>query len=426
MVSRVARASIAPRLMARPSAPSRPDPALKLPFERQPSLPATFGNRVKVLIGGTEIFSSMAEAIGKAQRTVQVDIFLFGGKPGQTIVDALIRRKAELGGRLQVEFMADPHLGYFGPVKTQMKAAFAQLEAAGIPVRRFPLDQLPRYGWGRNVGQLDHDKALVVDGKTTFIGGMNWAGPAEANRDVVFRIQGPAAAQMGQVLHEDYVRAGGAAIVDPATGAAPSTGPGSAARAAGGAGVELTMTSGVRQDTKGRLLQLFDRATRSIYVGMYQFDDPEVADALVRAHQRGLDVRVLLARGDRYAKYLPVLGHLMNGMPNLAVAGQLIDAGVPVRWYDPASADDEMHSKYFTVDHEVAGTGSTNFTRKSFEIMRESEAFVHDAETAARLEGRMFLPDWLRQSSAASRLTLWQRVLGFLTRVARDTKLTIF
>jgi phosphatidylserine/phosphatidylglycerophosphate/cardiolipin synthase-like enzyme len=92
------------------------------------------------------------------------------------------------------------------------------------------------------------------------------------------------------------------------------------------------------------LVYLIDNAQSSIDIAMFEFDLQSVADALIRAHQRGVSVRVVY--DDEYAEEDPQLG-------------QVLAAGIPGT---PDDREDLMHDKFAVFDDEIVWTGSLNFT----------------------------------------------------------------
>lgn len=92
-----------------------------------------------------------------------------------------------------------------------------------------------------------------------------------------------------------------------------------------------------------RLAATFDQTQQTLDVAVYEFDLPVVAQALVRAHTRGVRVR-LVTDSDTLAE---------------PVVQDLITAGIPVV-ADNRSAI--MHNKFAVLDGASVWTGSLNFT----------------------------------------------------------------
>jgi phosphatidylserine/phosphatidylglycerophosphate/cardiolipin synthase-like enzyme len=145
-------------------------------------------------------------------------------------------------------------------------------------------------------------------------------------------------------------------------GGAPSNQPALATPApagAGGAGdmqVFFTTTSLVYPDVRNRrpvspLLQTviadIDGAQKSVDLATFDFDIPEVTDALIRAKQRGAAVRLIV---DSENLETPEVSK---------ETGRLQSAGIPVHFDD---REPFMHNKFLVVDDEVAWTGSWNVT----------------------------------------------------------------
>ena len=88
-----------------------------------------------------------------------------------------------------------------------------------------------------------------------------------------------------------------------------------------------------------------DQAKAMIIVQAYSFTSKPIADALVRAHARGVDVTAILDKSQETAKG--------------ALGEQLKAAGIPVR-YDEVHRI--AHNKVMVIDGEIVITGSFNFT----------------------------------------------------------------
>ncbi len=88
-------------------------------------------------------------------------------------------------------------------------------------------------------------------------------------------------------------------------------------------------------------------ARKSIDLATFDFDIPEITEALIRAKQRGIEVRVIV---DSENLDTPEVSQQ---------TGQLQTAGIPVH-YD--RREPFMHNKFIVIDRAVAWTGSWNVT----------------------------------------------------------------
>lgn len=95
------------------------------------------------------------------------------------------------------------------------------------------------------------------------------------------------------------------------------------------------------------LIAIIDNAEKTIFLAGYSFDLHRVSNALIRAHNRGLDVRIVCERERINSGRYP----------------ELASAGIPV-----IPDDDQAitHDKYIVIDTFWVWTGSANFTYTSF------------------------------------------------------------
>ena len=114
------------------------------------------------------------------------------------------------------------------------------------------------------------------------------------------------------------------------------------------------------------------RAQQTIFVQAYSFTSRPIAEALLRAHQRGVVVHVILDRSQRTEKY--------------SSADFLANSGIPVL-IDARHAI--AHNKIMILDGEVVITGSFNFTNQAERENAENLLIIRDREIAAR-----YLDNW--------------------------------
>lgn len=365
------------------------------------------GNRITPLVDRDEVFPAVLETIRGARRTVQVECFLLGGKVGREIAEALVERKK---AGVEVQLVLDPKLGVAGDEKRDMKAVAEYLEANGIQFRTFPIAMLPAGPrWLGRLNTVAHAKLVVADGKVAIAGGMNFSDGGADGHDFMARIEGPAAMHVSDMINEDFTSAGGTALATPIT-----------TEGIFGSKVTMAEVGPKRRNIRSLMVSSFNQAKKSIAVEALFLDHREVIDALIRAHARGVKVRVLLD-GDsvkRFAPKLPFMDKLpLEALGNLGAIADLNAAGVPVRLYVPHGEFDYLHAKLAMIDDRVTLVGSANFTFQATMRNREVMLAVEDAGTTRDFM-RAFETDWTQHSKPMESLSKWQkRIAGLLDKI---------
>jgi phosphatidylserine/phosphatidylglycerophosphate/cardiolipin synthase-like enzyme len=108
-------------------------------------------------------------------------------------------------------------------------------------------------------------------------------------------------------------------------------------------------------------------AKNGILVQAYSFTSAPIAKALVDAHKRGVDVRVVLDKSQRSEKY--------------SSADFVLHAGIPV-WIDERHAI--AHNKVMVIDGSTVITGSFNFTKSAEENNAENLLVIRSPELAGK------------------------------------------
>ena len=120
------------------------------------------------------------------------------------------------------------------------------------------------------------------------------------------------------------------------------------------------------------VLKTINSAQQEIRLMGYSFTSPEVAGALVRAKQRGLDVKV-------------VLDHKANtgerNKASRAAMNLLVSAGIPVRTVDTYKI---LHDKVIIADGRNTEVGSFNFSRAADRANSENVLVVWDDPVVAQ------------------------------------------
>ena len=339
--------------------------------------PLSAGNRVTLMQDGTAIYRAMFSAIAAAVDHINLESYIIeDDEIGRQLTKLLLQKRAQ---GVQVNLLYDS----VGSIRTP-KAFFDRLAAGGVEVLEFnPVNPLSvRKEW--LVNNRDHRKLIVVDGRTAFVGGVNFsrvhsggssarraggggrlaAGSGRAAwRDTHLRIEGPVVEEFQKLFLQTWAKQAGGSL------AAANYFPALAA-----SGGEMVRAIGSTPDDPHSLIYLtlisaISRSQAHVYLtNAYFVPDPQLLDALTQAARRGVDVRLVLP------------GHSDN--PVAFHAGRshysaLLRAGVRIHERRGAM----LHAKTATIDGVWSCVGSTNLDWRSF---------LHNDEIDATILGREF------------------------------------
>jgi phospholipase D len=109
------------------------------------------------------------------------------------------------------------------------------------------------------------------------------------------------------------------------------------------------------------------RANQSVHVLMYIFSLGSIADALISAHKRGIEVKVVLDKSQSYSQF-----------------AVLKAAGIEVR--NDTNWEGIMHDKVAIIDYTIVLTGSFNWTTTAENNNNENLIVIHSVGIASRYE----------------------------------------
>jgi phosphatidylserine/phosphatidylglycerophosphate/cardiolipin synthase-like enzyme len=115
------------------------------------------------------------------------------------------------------------------------------------------------------------------------------------------------------------------------------------------------------------VVQQLQRAGKTVLVQAYSFTSAPIAEALVAAHKRGVEVRAILDKSQMTEKY--------------SEADFLSHAGIPTQ-IDARHAI--AHNKIMIIDGETVITGSFNFTKAAENSNAENLLIIRDKSLAER------------------------------------------
>ena len=130
-----------------------------------------------------------------------------------------------------------------------------------------------------------------------------------------------------------------------------------------------------------KLIDHINAARTSIHIASFEFDLAPVAEALIAAHNRGVDV--LWVTDDEH-------GLIADTEPGHGQFAMLKNAGIEVRSDNRTAL---MHNKFWIFDGETLWTGSTNITKNGI-FVQNNNAIVFSSPELAAIYEREFQEMW--------------------------------
>ncbi len=328
--------------------------------------PITTGNHAELLINGDRIFPAFLETVRSAERTLNVQTYVYWRGEIADDVAGAIAEKAGQGVRCKVILDA---LG-----AAQMdRRRIAEMRDAGAEVLLF---RPPKPYAIKRIANRTHRRALIADGRVGMTGGVGiaaeWMGDAEDSehwRDTHVRVRGPVVRGLQGAFAENWLEGTGEVLAGEDY--LPDLEP-----VDGGGRMQLIRSSAKVGDTNAEALYYLAIASaqRSIELtAAYFVPRPAFTQALCDAAERGVDVRVLVPGPHIDKGFVRVGGR--------ASYQRLLDAGVRLFEYQPTM----LHAKTLAVDGTWSSVGTVNFDNRSFQLHDEVTLGVWDEDFAGQL-----------------------------------------
>lgn len=125
------------------------------------------------------------------------------------------------------------------------------------------------------------------------------------------------------------------------------------------------------------VIKTIDGAQKSVHVAAYSFTSYPIAQALVKAYARGVDVEVVMDESNRHQKY--------------SALGFLEKSGVPTRTNNHYAI---MHNKFIIIDASTLELGSFNFTKAAEEKNAENILVIKNVPDIAADYDRQWQRIW--------------------------------
>ncbi len=334
-------------------------------------MPPFDGNAVELIADYAEVFTRLAADIDRAERYVYVQFYILNRDDETAVVFQALERAHDRG--VVVRVMLDD-IGSKGYPTSQ--ATDAYLRASGFGYQRILPFRLFGGQWSRP-DLRNHRKIVVVDGQIAYTGSLNLIRRDYFRKDgmyydeLVARVDGSVAAQLAAVFVTDWYCETDE-LLGPTT--APET---EAGLRAAGESLGQVLPSGSGHDDENNLklfTQMIHGARHKLtIVNPYFVPDDALMVAICSAAQRGVDVTMINSEApDQFMVY-----HAQRSFYD-----ELLRCGVKLRLYRRPVL---LHSKFMTVDDELAMVGSSNFDMRSFHLNLEVTLLCYDPQVVAGL-----------------------------------------
>ena len=355
------------------------------------------GNKIKLLQNGDEYFPAMLQAIRAARKTINFEAYIFYSDPvGDQFRDALCER-AQSG--VEVRVLLDG----LGSGWRLNNSDVGLMKKAGCKFAYYH----PTHSWRVDrTNRRTHRRILVTDGKLGFTGAIGfaekWSGHAQDKnhwRDAQMRIQGPLVHKLQAAFQEHWVKTFGEAL----TGADQFP----ALSSDGDLKAQLVSSRSFSMAPVPLIQAVaFTAAQKRIWItNSYCTPTSDQVEQLVKAVQRGVDVRILLPGENNDQPLTKSAGR--------AAYGKMLEGGVKIFEYQPTM----IHEKSMVIDGLFSMLGSSNLDARSSEINEELDVVVYDQEFGGEMEA-IFEKD-LQQSREYTlqefkNRSLWERTTEWL------------
>ena len=313
---------------------------------------------------GDDAMPVMLAAIDHARERISLETYNFEkGEIAGRFTDALVRA-AKRGVKVRMVFDSIGSKKASSDDITRLEDAGCQLGWVN-PVFSYSISE---------ANYRTHRKALVVDGRVGFTGGMGigdhyWKDTKEYPRwrDTQVELHGPAVTDLEAAFNQNWILTGG--VVDPVIRPVEAT-PAGAAKSV----VVWSSRQGGFNEMKLLFLMAIAAARHSIDIeSPYLITDESSQWSLHEARRRGVRIRFLVDGDKTDARTV-----------KFASRGQykgLLEDGMEIAEYQPTM----MHAKVTTVDGVLSIVGSANFDNRSLELNDELSVAVFDRAVTARL-----------------------------------------
>lgn len=339
-------------------------------IERSYVLP---NSEIKLLNNGEVFFPLLFDEIRKAKKHIHIEFYIYeDDNIGNQLKDLLIQKAKE---GVEIRFIYDD----FGS-KSIRKTIAKELTKNGI--QAYPFHKIKLIYLANRMNYRNHRKIVIIDGITSFIGGINvsdrYINNAEDKlywRDTNLMIKGFSSLTLQRVFLSDWNFSSNENLTINA-----NYFPFNEIENPENYYAQI-VSSGPDSDLPNILysiIQAVNSAQKEVLLTTpYYIPDTSLQEALIIAALSGIDIKLLV----------PKIGD--SKIVNIATQSffdDLLKAGVQIYLYEKGF----IHAKTFVVDGKLASVGTANLDMRSFDLNFEVSALVYDKQIAQQVRNSFY------------------------------------
>lgn len=329
--------------------------------------PATKGNTFELITNDTEAYHRMLKEIENAKHSIYICTYVFQfDKTTKEIIDALTKKAKE---GVKIRLLMDL-VGSLGASFNQK--GFSALKEAGGEVAFFtPILKRPFQNY---INLRNHRKIYLFDHTTLISGGMNisneYMGEADGTQrweDLLYCLKGPSVHHFYHIFQNDW---------EYATKEEDKIDLNSVEAYEGESRVQVVPSGpDIPSDAlyESLLNAIYNAKKRIWIVTPYFVPDENMIQALVIAHHKGVDVKLITPKDS---------DHLLADLARSSYMRELDEIGADVVLYD----GEMLHAKAILFDDLGGMVGSVNLDNRSLFLNYEVVTFVYSPQFIESIE----------------------------------------
>jgi cardiolipin synthase len=333
--------------------------------------PAFSGNKIELLSDYNGAIKSIANDMKKAKKFIHIEYFIIVMDKDTEILFQEMKNAVERGVNVRVLFDAIGTKGY--PNFKEMKQHMTDIGVEWHPM-------LPLHMPGKKFNRPDlrnHRKIVVIDGLYGYTGSQNLVTRNYHRKDelyydeLVARVQGPVIMQLQAAFITDWYSETHELLnrkSNPEIAITLNTVGSSNAQV-------LPSGPGFDNDNNLKLFTAMIHAAKEkiTIVNPYFVPEDSLITAITSAAQRNIKVTMINSK---------IMDQALVGNAQRSYFEELLKAGVEIQQYDLPIL---LHSKYMTIDDDIAIIGSSNLDMRSFQLDLEVTLAVYDKSVVKAL-----------------------------------------